>query len=108
MPHFESYFLNSLKKQTFKNFEVVIVDGGSEDGSLEAIERYRKHLKIRSIIDKTKNIGYIRTVGCKASKGEIIFNTSSDVYFPPNLLEELDAFYTKNDCLRSVAIVGAA
>lgn len=100
MPYFKDLFLRSLSEQTFKDFELIIVDAGSEDGSLEALMEYvqifhEKGIKhsIMLICDQTRNIGYIRNVGAKAAKGEIIFETSSDCYFPPDLLRQVHNWY---------------
>lgn len=89
MPHF-TYFLDSLVSQTFKDFEVIIVDGGSTDSSISEIRKFKDKLDIKCIIDETHNIGYIRNVGSIHSKGDIIFQTSSDVVFPFDLLQKIN------------------
>ena len=94
MPVFRDWFLRSLEAQTFSDFEVIVVDGGSKDESYYAA--LESGLDIMFFIDDTRNIGYIRDRGCRLARGEIVFNTSSDVYLPPRLLEELDAFFTEN------------
>lgn len=96
-------FLASLANQTFKDFDVVIVDGGSKDKSLSIIKKYGLLLDIKLIIDKTRNIGYIRNVGSFASQGQIIVQTSTDTYFEPKLLEKVADFYTRNPKLISLA-----
>ncbi|MHA1829065.1 MAG: glycosyltransferase family 2 protein [Candidatus Heimdallarchaeaceae archaeon] len=97
MPQFETFFLRSLSRQTFRDFEVIIVDGGSTDGSLEKIKEYSKRDKrFRYVIDTTRNIGYIRNVGARLARGDIIFETSSDVYFPPRLLEQINRYYIEH------------
>jgi glycosyltransferase involved in cell wall biosynthesis len=90
MPYFRDMFLESLANQTFKDFEVIIVDGGSIDGSLEAIEPYYDKFPINWIVDETHNIGYIRNVGAYHAKGDLMVQTSSDIAFPPDLLERIN------------------
>jgi glycosyltransferase involved in cell wall biosynthesis len=96
-------FLKSLADQTFKDFEVVIVDGGSKDRSLSIIGSFRKRLRMRVVIDHTRNIGYIRNIGAWASSGDIIVQTSSDTFFEPQLLEKVDGFYARYPRLVSLA-----
>lgn len=95
-------FLNSLLDQICMNFEVIIIDGGSVDNSLEIIKSYKSRLEIRIIIDKRRNIGYIRNVGAKQANGKILFHTSSDTYFNPLLLSQLSFLYS---CLPNVVSI---
>jgi glycosyltransferase involved in cell wall biosynthesis len=83
-------FLESLSQQTFKQFEVIIVDGGSDDGWLDAVHGYELRLNIRWITDLKKNIGYIRNVAAKHARGDIMLQTSTDIRFEPDLLDRLD------------------
>lgn len=82
-------FMKSLDAQEFRDFELILVDGGSTDGSLEICERFLGKFPIRILIDCTPNIGYIRNLGAKHARGEILFHTSSDVILEPWLLGEI-------------------
>ncbi|MGQ9624783.1 MAG: glycosyltransferase family 2 protein [Candidatus Bathycorpusculaceae bacterium] len=93
-------FLASLELQTFKDWELIVVDGGSTDGSLHILRSFKK---AKVVIDKTRNIGYIRNVGAKHAQAPIIFHTSSDVILPSNLLTEIFATFQNEDC---VALMG--
>lgn len=65
--------LESLKKQTFKDFEVIIVDTGSKDNTKKKAFKFKKCFKnFKFIIEKKKGISRARNVGAKASKGDII------------------------------------
>ena len=99
MPYFRDMFLESLANQTFKDFEVIIVDAGSNDGSLEAIEPYKDLFPIKWVIDETHNIGYIRNVGARYAEGKIMVQTSSDIAFPNDLLERIDAKFNEDPAL---------
>jgi len=105
-PYLEHFFLRSLKAQSFKDFEVIIVDGGSNPEDLEAINKYGQIMDIKLLHDPIRNIGYIRNVGCKHAEGEILVNTSSDIYFPPFFLKELNRFFREHP--ETVALGGRA
>lgn len=81
---------------------MVVVDGGSTDGSLQMLLYYRQWLDISIIHNTTRNIGYIRNVGCHVADGEILLNTSSDIYFPPDTLERLDRHFREHPELVAV------
>lgn len=86
-------FLESLVRQTFRNFEVIVIDGGSTDASLALLQHYAGQLRMQVLVDKTRNIGYVRNVGSRLAQGDLIFNTSSDTYFPPDLLLHVSRFF---------------
>lgn len=79
-------FLESLAAQIFKGFELILVDGGSTDESISIVEKFLGRFPIRVLIDSTPNIGYIRNLGSKHARGDLIFHTSSDVILEPWLL----------------------
>ncbi len=91
--------LESLKNQTFKDFEVIIVDSYSKDKTLEIIARYSKGLNIK-IAQKDAKPFYARYIGFKNSKGEIIVFLDSDQWFIRNdVLEEITEKMKKYDSL---------
>lgn len=79
--------LESIKAQTYKNFEIIIVDDCSSDNSCEIIEdfiSYNQDLKI-TLIKHEKNMGQFASMitGLKAAQGEFIsFIDSDDVLTP--------------------------
>ena len=83
-------FLKSLESQTHQDFQLIIIDGGSTDGSVQIAEGFGR---ARVVVDETRNIGYIRNVGSSFATGDILFHTSSDTYLEPTLLEKIAKFY---------------
>lgn len=89
-------FLISLTKQTLKDFDVIIVDGGSTDKSIEIINNFRAELKLQLVFDWTRNFGFIRNLGAKHAKAPIMFHTSVDTFLEPKLLEKIVQFYEEH------------
>lgn len=86
-------FLLSLVAQEFRDFELILVDGGSTDGSFFIWESFRGKFPMKVLIDSTPNIGFIRNLGSKLASGEILFHTSSDVILEPWLLGSVFAAF---------------
>ena len=74
----------SLKKSTYSNFEIIIVDNGSEDGSKE----WLKSQDDLVLVDLPKNEGVTggHIEGHKVSKGEFIANLNNDATVDENWL----------------------
>jgi len=69
--------LNSIKKQNFSHYEVIIVDNGSNDGSVEYLnENYDEF----TLIQNQENLGFATAVnqGIKASNAEYVFLLNND------------------------------
>jgi len=71
--------IGSVLKQTYKNWELVIVDDASTDDSIKAIEPYLKDKRINLIKNKiNKGAAYTSRVAVDNSSGEIIGTLDSD------------------------------
>ncbi len=77
--------LESLTKQTFKDLEIVMIDDGSSDRSLEIIQKYPVVLLKQS----HKGPGEARNLGAKEAKGEILVFVDADMVFDPDFIEKL-------------------
>ena len=89
--------LISLSRQIYGRFEVVVVDGGSTDGTKELIEEYSERL---SITFATQGGGLIsqENRAWRLSKGEIVVRTDDDVMVSRRWLEEIvKTFEFSND-----------
>ncbi len=77
--------IESLKKQTYKNFEHIIVDGGSKPSVIKIIKKNDKYINIW-ISQKDRGIYDAINKGIKMSTGNIIgILNADDVYFPKTL-----------------------
>ncbi|MBU0628828.1 MAG: glycosyltransferase [Nanoarchaeota archaeon] len=80
--------LNSLKKQTFKDFEVIIVDANSKDKTKSIAYKFKNCFKkFKFIVEKRKGVSLARNVGAKASKGDVLVFFDSDGETDPNFFE---------------------
>ena len=76
------FCLDSFKKQTFRDFEVIISDGGSRDRTIEIARKFG----IKAIITPRSTVTIARQRGVDASYGEIIVGADADTVYPPTHL----------------------
>ena len=73
--------LDSIKKQTFTDYEVIVADAGSKDGTVEAAE------KEGALVVAGGMPGVGRNRGARVANGDIIFFFDADVLLPETFLE---------------------
>lgn len=108
-PQFNSFelmdkYFDSLLHQTFKDFELVIVDDCSDDGSWEKLLEYVKTCPMKvTLLQSEKNMGpgNARNLGIDSSTGEWITFIDSDDWVPYDFLERVDMVIKKEvpNCL---------
>lgn len=83
--------LNSVMNQTIKDIEVICIDDGSTDSSLDSLKEYqKKHGNVIVIEQENKGAGNARNKGIEMAQGEYIaFMDSDDFYYNNNVLEIL-------------------
>ena len=81
--------IDSVVSQTFKNFEWIVIDGGSTDGSKELVEQYAGHFAYW-VSEPDKGIYNAMNKGIKEAKGEyLLFLNSGDWLASSSVLEEV-------------------
>ena len=89
------YTLSSVFEQTYKNIEHIIVDGGSTDGTIDIVSKYKKNRRI-FIKNKTSIYEALNT-GIKKSTGEyILILNSDDILDHKNVINDIVKFIKKN------------
>lgn len=93
--------IRSVKKQKYKNYEYIIVDGKSIDGTSEIIKAESiKSKKIKHIIKKDKNLYQALNYGIKISKGNVIsILHSGDIFFNDSITNYYMANMSKYDAI---------
>jgi len=82
--------LDSIINQTLKDIEIICVDDGSTDGSLDILNGYKeKDDRIIIITQKNLYAGVARNNGLKVAKGEYLSFLDSDDFFEPTMLEDM-------------------
>lgn len=82
--------LNSIIKQNFTKFEVILVDDGSTDGSGEVADNYADKFDFIKVVHKRNaGLGFARNTGLKYANGEYVLFIDSDDYIEPNMLIDL-------------------
>ena len=95
--------IESILTQTFTDFELIIVNDGSTDSSLETIKRYNdRRIKL---INNSKNLGITKSlnIALKEAKGKYIARQDADDVSLPNRLEEQLKYFEAN---LEVGVVG--
>ena len=82
-------FLGSLKKQTWKNFEIIVIDGGSTDKTVDIAKYHQAKVIVKEELREFPS----RNIGAKMAKGEILLFTCADVMFPSDLLANINRYF---------------
>ena len=88
--------LESVAAQTRPPDEVVIADGGSTDGTREALQRWSSRLPLRVIQAPGANIARGRNLAIQSAQGELIAVTDAGVRLEPDWLEQLHVGLTED------------
>ena len=90
--------LDSVLNQTLKEIEVICVDDGSTDKSLDILKEYAKKDKRMTVIrQQNLHAGVARNAGLSQAKGEYLSFLDSDDFFELNMLEEIYDKSKQND-----------
>lgn len=88
--------LDSIKNQTYKNNEIVIIDGVSSDSTSVIVEQYRESISYY-ISEPDNGIYDAINKGIKVASGDLIVIAGSDDYFcNKNVFEQISSAYNKN------------
>ena len=84
------YCISSILRQSYCELELILVNDGSQDRSLEICNNYRElDSRIRVIDIPNGGVSNARNIGIKESQGDYIVFVDSDDYIAPDMLEVL-------------------
>ncbi len=87
--------LKSIKEQTYKNIEIIVIDNNSKDKTKEIAKKYTE-----LVFDKGPERSAQRNFGMiKKSKGKFVMFLDADMILPPFLVENCVKFIQKNKCI---------
>ena len=88
--------INSILDQDFKNYEVIVIDDKSTDGTLDKILKYDGKINIiKNSINK--GLGGVRNIGIENAKGEYIVHLDGDdTLYSTSTLKKIDKTISDN------------
>ena len=100
--------INSVLSQNYKNFEYIIVDGKSDDKTLDVINKYKNKIDL-VISEKDKGIFDAINKGIQRSSGDIIsIIHSDDSFYDDKVLETVNKNFIEKDnleCLIGITLI---
>ena len=82
--------LESIQKQTFSDFEVLMIDDGTKDGSKKIMKAFEKDKRFHSYHKENGGLSDARNYGIERAKGEYLLFVDSDDAIQKELLFHLD------------------
>ena len=86
----------SVLEQGYQNYEYIIIDGGSTDGTIEIIKKYQKHLAFW-ISEPDRGQADAIQKGLRLSKGDIFNWLNADDTYTSNCLQSVAALFASSD-----------
>jgi len=87
--------LNSLTRQIYRPFEVLVIEDGSVHDAQTIVESYRDRLDVRYFAKVNEGQGFTRNFGFKHAQGDYFVIFDSDCLIPPDYLTIVAAFLKK-------------
>lgn len=95
---FISKSIQSVLNQSFKNYELIIIDDGSSDDSVDVIDRFcRKNKDIIFVKQKKRGLVASNNIAISLAKGKYIMRLDADDWLKKDALKEMFKIIDKND-----------
>lgn len=87
----------SIMNQTYQDFEWIVIDGGSNQETIDVLNHYRDRINI-FVSEKDNGVYHAMNKGIKLANGEYLhFLNAGDCYFDSNSLQEVSKFLNNHD-----------
>ena len=80
--------IESVINQSFKDFELIIIDDGSSDNSREIIESYIQLKHVRVIFQKNKGLNITNNIAMRLAHGKYLVRLDADDYFRKDAIQK--------------------
>lgn len=88
--------IESILNQTYQNFELILINDGSTDNSLNIINEYKNNKKVKIYTQKNHGAAYTRNFGLKKSTGRYVTFIDSDDYVENDYLYNYISAFQKD------------
>lgn len=90
--------MDSVVRQTLRDIEIICVDAGSTDGTLEILKEYEeKDRRIRVLMSAQKSYGFQMNLGIQEAVGEYVDIVETDDFILPEMYEVLYKYAVQNN-----------
>lgn len=88
--------MNSLMAQTYRDFEIIVINDGSNDLSEQILAKYKNEENIKVFYQANSGSSIARFNGIEKSSGKYIIFVDSDDYVEKNFIEQIDQYIDKD------------
>lgn len=89
--HYIVEAIASIFNQTYRSYEIIVIDDGSTDNTRQVLEPYLD--KIRYLYQENKGVSHARNLGLEMARGEFIsFLDADDFFLPDKLAKQVAVF----------------
>ncbi len=92
--------MQSLRRQTYKNFELIVIDQNDNNKVEEIVNKYKDEIVVKYIKSDKIGLSYNRNIGIEMAKGQIIAFPDDDCVYEDDTLEKVIKFFEENDDYR--------
>ncbi len=89
------FLLSDIQKQTYRDFEVIIVDGNSQDGTKKISKKYQSSFPLTFHLVKKRNVSFQRNTGARLSSGSYLVFLDADTHIKRTFLHKLHVVIEK-------------